>query len=248
MPPLLLDDDEAVAVVLGLRCAATGAVEGLEETAVRALSKIDQILPPRLRRRATPLHAMIVTAADASSAVNAALLTTIAGACRDQQSLRFRYEDRGGTPSVRMVEPYRLVHTGRRWYLVAWDAGRKDWRTFRVDRMQPRVATGARFVPREPPARDLAEYVTKGMWAAPACRARVKLLVAAEAVAERLRNWGGVIEPIDGTSCWLEVGESSFEQVALYLACTGVDFEVSGPPELIAEVQRLSDRYRRAVK
>jgi predicted DNA-binding transcriptional regulator YafY len=246
MPPLLLDDEEAIAVVLGLRCAAGGAVGGLEETAVRALSKIEQILPPRLRRRAAALHGMIVTTPGVSPAVNAMLLSTIAGACRDLQTLRFRYEDREGKPSARLVEPYRLVHTGKRWYLVAWDTDRTDWRTFRVDRMQPRVAAGARFVPRDPPARDLAAYVTQGMWASPPCRARVKLFTSAESVADRVRYWGGALEPVDASTCWYELGEASWESIAMHLAFVGYDFEISGPPELAAAVEKMAERYRRA--
>src|SRR5580658_5271912 len=135
MPPLLLDDEEAVAVALGLRCAATGAIEGVEEASVRALSKIEQIMPSRLGRRLAALQSVIVMPASAGSPVSARALSVIAGACRDSEGLRFRYRDHSGTASTRAVEPYRLVNTGRRWYLVAWDSDRKDWRTFRVDRI-----------------------------------------------------------------------------------------------------------------
>src|SRR5580765_3874057 len=180
MPPLLLDDEEAVAVALGLQCAATGAIEAVEEASVHALAKIEQILPPRLGRRVAALKAMIVTMPGTQSAVSARALSTIAAACRDQETLRFRYRDYAGAASSRSVEPHRLVNTGRRWYLVAWDADRKDWRTFRVDRIQPRVINGLPFTPREPPARDLAAYVARGVWRAPPCRARIKLYATAE--------------------------------------------------------------------
>jgi predicted DNA-binding transcriptional regulator YafY len=167
MPPLLLDDDEAVAVALGLRCAAAGGIEGIEESSVRALSKIEQILPPRLGRRVAALQAMIVTPdGTGCTSVDARVLSVIAGACRDQEILRFRYSDHAGAASARSVEPHRLVNTGRRWYLVAWDSDREAWRTFRVDRIQPRIATGPRCAPRDPPARDLAAYVLRGLWEA----------------------------------------------------------------------------------
>ena len=133
-----------------------------KEASVRALSKIEQILPPRLGRRVAALQAVIVMPARAEATVPAGTLSTIAAACRDCEALKFRYRDhRAGTASARFVEPHRLVSTGRRWYLVAWDSDRKAWRTFRVDRMQPRLTTGPRFAPREPPARDLAAYVAR---------------------------------------------------------------------------------------
>lgn len=247
MPPLLLDDEEAVAVALGLRSAATGSIEVVEEASLRALLKIEQILPPRLGRRVAALQAVVVTTGAAGPVVDARTLTTIAGACRDHEMLRFRYRDRAGTTSARTVEPHRLVHTGRRWYLVAWDSGRKDWRTFRVDRMERRlIGVGVRFVPREPPARDLAAYVSQGGWSAARCRARVKLFVAAEVVAERLPACVGLLEPIDQHTCFFDTGASTFESLAIHLALLGVDFEVTGPAELVEGVSRLAERYRRA--
>src|ERR1700688_2490239 len=133
LPPLLLDDDEAVAVAVGLRTAASGTVSGIEEASVRALSKLEQVLPSRLSRRVSALHAFIVPLANPGPTVDAATLTAIAAACRDHEELRFGYHSRDGSPSVRAVEPHRLVHTGRRWYLAAWDTDRNYWRTFRVD-------------------------------------------------------------------------------------------------------------------
>src|SRR5579872_453156 len=246
MPPLLLDDEEAVAVALGLRSAATGAVEGIEEASVRALSKIEQILPQRLARRVAAMQSAIVTARSHSS-VDARTLSVIAGACRDNESLRFRYLDHAGNVSARTVEPHRVVHTGHRWYLVAWDTMRKDWRTFRVDRVQPRVTTGLRFVPREPPSRDLAAYIAKGIWKAPQCRARIKLLASAEVIAQRWSpTAAALIEPIDEHSCSFEMGASSYENLAAYLALFGVDFEVHEPPELVTELRRLGKRLERA--
>jgi len=246
MPPLLLDDEEAVAVALGLRCAATGTIEGVEEASMRALSKIEQIMPSRLGRRLAALQSVIVIPAGAGSSVSARTLSVIAGACRDSEGLRFRYRDHAGTASTRFVEPHRLVNTGRRWYLVAWDSDRKDWRTFRVDRIQPRLKTGPRVAPRLPPAQDLAAYVSRGAWYAPPCRARIKLLAAAEVVAGRLPPGIGLIEAIDEHSCLLNTGASTFESLAMHLILLGVDFEVTEPAELADEIRRLADRYHRA--
>jgi predicted DNA-binding transcriptional regulator YafY len=246
MPPLLLDDEEVVAVALGLRGAATGSIEGIEEASLRALSKIEQMLPPRLGRRVAALQTMIVTPAGAPSPVDGRTLSTIAGACRDTETLRFPYRDHAGRASQRSVEPHRLVHTGRRWYLVAWDSDRKDWRTFRVDRIERRLTVGPRFTPRDPPARDLAAYVSRGVWYAPPCRARIKLFAPAEVIAERVPSGIAMIEPIDSASCYFEIGTSTFESLAMHLAFLGVDFEVTGPGELVEQVRRLGDRYRRA--
>jgi len=246
MPPLLLDDQEAVAVALGLRFAATGSIEGVEEASVRALLKIEQILPPRLGRRVAALQAIVVTPAGASPAVDARTLSTIAGACREHEVLRFRYRDHAGTPSARSVEPHRLVNTWRRWYLVAWDTTRKDWRTFRVDRMERCAAgAGSRFVPKEPPARDLAAYVTRSGTSA-RCRARLKLFAPAAVIAERLPPCIGLIEPIDERSCFFETGASTYENLAMHLSLIGADFEIIEPVELVEEVRRLAERYRRA--
>ena len=248
MPPLLLDDEEAVAVALGLRLAATGNVEGVEEASVRALAKIEQILPSRLARRLAALQSVIVTPGRSESSVSAKVLSVIAGACRDLESLRFRYRDNAGTVSTRSVDPHRLVSTGRRWYLVAWDTLRVDWRSFRVDHIQEKVTPGARFTPRELPASDLAAYVARGKWqTAPGCRARVKLLVAAETVAPRLYPGIGTLEPIDGKSCYFDIGASTFEHLAMQLMFLGVDFEVREPAELVEQVRRFADRYRDAV-
>ena len=160
--------------------------------------------------------------------------------------LRFRYRDSAGKASARSVEPHRLVNTGRRWYLVAWDTDRRDWRTFRVDRMQSRMATGARFGPREPPAQDLAAYVSRGAAYDPPCRARVKVFAPATTLAERLPPCIGTVEPIDEQSCFFEIGASTYENLATHLVFLGVDFEVREPVELAAEVRRLAERFHRA--
>jgi len=242
LPPLLLDDDEAVAVAVGLRTAA-GGVTGIEEASVRALLKLEQVLPSRLRRRVTALHSFIVPLAKTGPTVDVRTLSTIAGACRDHEVLRSRSE----VPSVRSVEPHRLVHTGYRWYLVAWDLSRKDWRTFRVDRMEPKLSTGLRFTPRQPPDGDFAAYVSKSVSYAPyAYRARVTLHAPVEMVADRVPPTAGVLEAIDQRTCTLHTGANSLDTLSVFVALIGVDFEVREPPELVDQIRRLATRFSRA--
>src|ERR687887_2848173 len=152
LPPLLLDDDEAVAVAIGLRTAAGGSVAGIEETSVRALAKLEQVLPAHLRRRVNALQAFTVPAPGTGPTVDAGVLATIASACRDHEGLRFAYQSHDGSSTRRRVEPHRLVHLGWRWYLLAFDLDRDEWRTFRVDRIGRPLSAGARFTPRKLPA------------------------------------------------------------------------------------------------
>jgi predicted DNA-binding transcriptional regulator YafY len=249
LPPLLLDDEEAVAVAVGLRTAASGGVvAGIEETSVRALVKLEQVLPSRLRHRLDALRVYTVTVpvVDPGPTVDVEVLTVIAGACRDHQQLRFDYRDRAGSGSFRTVEPHRLVCWGRRWYLLAWDIDRTGWRTFRVDRVQPRTPTGPRFVPRELPDADVAAYVMRGSWSATwRHHARVRLHAPAEAVAARVPPGVGLLEAVDQETCLLRTGAETLETLAVHLGMLGVDFEVSEPPELVDHIRTLADRYRR---
>src|SRR5437764_124409 len=167
MPPLLLDDDEAIAIAVGLRTAARASVAGIEETAVRALVKLEQVLPAQLRRRVAALGSATLTLPMPGPTVDPQHLTTIAGACRDFECLRFGYRARDGAETRREVEPNSLVNLGRRWYLVAWDRERGDWRTFRVDRLTKPVSTGVRFAPRKLPTKDAAAYVERSITSAP---------------------------------------------------------------------------------
>lgn len=159
MPPLLLDDEEAVAIAVGLRTAAGSAVSGIEEASVRALAKLAQVLPARLRHRVSTLGAATVPLPGAGQGVDPELLAVLAGAVAGPERLRFAYRAADGAESRRLVEPHRLVATGRRWYLVAYDNDREDWRIFRVDRMEAPLPTGVRVPPRELPAPDAAAYV-----------------------------------------------------------------------------------------
>ena len=163
LPPLLLDADETVAIAVGLSLAASGAVDGVEEASMRALAKLEQTIPAHLRGRIDALRSTIEYSPDDAPAVNAATLTAVAAAAHNHELLRFDYVGRARETSVRRVEPHTLVHSGHRWYLLAWDLDRDDWRTFRIDRIEPRLATHKRFAPRDAPAGGAAEYVTRNV-------------------------------------------------------------------------------------
>jgi len=251
MPPLLLDDDEAVAIAVGMRTAARSPVTGIEETSVRALAKLEHVLPARLRRRVSALADYTVPIPPDSPApqIDPAVLTTLASACRDHERLRFDYQSHDGTSSVRSAEPHRLVNWGRKWYLVAWDVERGDWRTFRVDRIAPRTPTGPRFTPRELPAGgDVAAYVARGVSSAGyRFQARVTVRAPAAELAARINPAVGIVEAIDDNSCVLATGADSVDTVAVYLGLLDLDFEVTEPPELVARLRILADRYSRAL-
>ncbi|WP_434596354.1 helix-turn-helix transcriptional regulator [Streptomyces sp. A5-4] len=176
------------------------------------------------------------------------LLRALTAACRDHERLRFDYLDHAGTASRRVAEPHRVVNWGRRWYLVAWDVDREDWRTYRVDRVEPRLPTGPRFVPRELPGDgDVAAYVSRRVSAAAwRFRARVTVHAPAEAVAERVNPTVGVVEAVDATTCVLDTGAGSVESICVHLGLLGYDFEVTGPPEPLAHLRELAGRYARS--
>ncbi|EID53758.1 helix-turn-helix transcriptional regulator [Saccharomonospora xinjiangensis] len=249
VPPLLLDDDEAVAVAVGLRTAAGGSITGIEETSLRALAKLERVLPSRLRHRLNALttYTTAVPRDDRGPTVNADVLTTLVTAARDHEILRFDYRAHDGEQSRRITEPHRVVTWGRRWYLLAWDVEREDWRTYRVDRMTPKIPTGPRFTPREIPGGDAAAHVSRGVSSA-AWRHRASVVVHAPAakVTERLSPAVGVVEAIDEHTCVLHTGADTVEVLAVYLGLLGAPFEVTDPPELVAHVRELASRYAAA--
>ena len=252
MPPLLLDDDEAVAVAVGLRTAASGPVAGIEEASVRALAKLQQLLPAPLRRRVGALEAFAVPVPTSGPTVDAATLTALAAACRDERRVRFDYRRHDGAQDRRDVEPYRLVSAGRRWYLVGWDAGRQGWRTFRADRVSlRRHHEGPRFTPRPLPDGDAALHVLKGTGAA---MWNYRASVIAHAPADQLvpRLPAAIeVEPIDEGTCRVRVGSDTPQLLAAYLGMLDVDFEIENPDahqELIAHLERLAGRYQRAAE
>ncbi|MGQ4517298.1 WYL domain-containing protein [Streptomyces sp. DW26H14] len=242
LPPLLLDDDEATAVAIGLNSATAGAVAGIEEAATRALAKLEQVLPSPLRRRINLLRTSTVFPKDGGPVVAPEVLTAIAAACRDQHRLRFDYRSHDGTDQRREVDPHRLVHLGRKWYLIGWDLQRADWRTFRADRMRPRTPTGPRFTPREPPERDLTAYVTKGVDAAlTRYRARVRVHKSATELVQWLTP-ATVVEAVDDQTCLVHVGAENPHMLAAHILVIDADFEVDGPPELLDALRTIGDR------
>ncbi|MCX5014748.1 YafY family transcriptional regulator [Streptomyces sp. NBC_00555] len=251
LPPLLLDDDEAVAVAVGLRTAAGNGVEGIGEASVRALAKLEQVLPSRLRRRVSALNEFTVPMLRGAerSTVDPSVLTELAAVCRDTERLRFGYRDHEGNVTRRTVEPHRLVCTERRWYLVAWDLDREDWRTFRADRIEPALPHGPRFTPRKPPAEDLAAYVSQGVaQRAYAARAVVRLKASAQEAARIIGPSYGALEPVDGQSCLLRTGAVSLDVLVIHIMLLGCEFEVVEPPELTDRIRAARDLLGRAVE
>jgi predicted DNA-binding transcriptional regulator YafY len=249
LPPLLLDDEEAVAVAVGLRTAANGSVAGIEEASVRALAKLQQVLPSRLWHRISAFQTTTLQLPAQQPQVDPDVLTAIARACRDHERLRFDYRPHSGPAGRRSVEPYRLVHDRQRWYLVAWDLDRDDWRTFRVDRLEPRTPTGPRFPPRPlPPDADLTARVARGVREA-TWRYRARVVVAAPADHVRSRLPVPVdVQPLGEDRCTFEPGSDHPEMLALYLGLLDADFTVVDSPELVTALRTLIGRFQRAVE
>jgi len=242
LPPLLLDDEEAVAVVVGLRTGAAGGVAGIDEACLRALGKVEQVLPSRLRRRVNTLEsAMIAMPPRARVTVNPTVLTAISDAIGASEALRFDYVSHHDTASYRTVQPHRLVAWGHKWYLVGWDVHRGDWRTFRVDRISLRTPNGPCFTPRDPPDGDVAAYLRRtmgfDMWP---YRCRVRLQTPATQITGLV---DGIVTPIDAHTCRLELASDSFALVALVLGMLDVDFKVESPPERTTHLRKLSHRF-----
>ena len=244
LPPLLLDDEEAVAIAIGLRSAgASGGVSGIGDASMRALAKLDQVLPTHLHRRVTALHASTVTIAPPAPAVEATVLTALAAAVRDRQRLRFAYRRHDGDSRPRVADPHRLVHTRGRWYLVGWDLARDAWRIYRVDRMELSSHTGPRFSPRPEPENDIVAYVERrlgqAMWRH---RARVKVHAPADQVIARVPP-AVIVEAVDERTCFANVGSDSAHELALWLGLIDADFEAGDDRELAAQLRQIGERY-----
>jgi predicted DNA-binding transcriptional regulator YafY len=247
MPPLLLDDDEAIAIAVGLGTAARASVSGIEESAVRALVKLEQILPAHLRRRVHALGMATVAPTVDGPMVDPQHLTVIASACRDSECLRFAYRSRDGDETRREVEPHSVVNLGRRWYLVAWDRRRADWRSFRIDRMERPTSTGVRFSPRALPAPDAAQYVQRGITGSPnRYEARITVHASAADIRGRFPAYGGTVTPIDDRSCELRTADEDLGWLGMRVVMLGADFEVHEPPELAEHLRALAGRLMRA--
>lgn len=251
-PPLLLDDEEALAVAVALGAAA-GSVANLQEIAVRVLVKLDALLPARLRRRLSALQAVTLTLGAGPAAVEPRILTAVAAACRDEERLRFRYRDQRDATTAREVEPMRLVSTGRVWYLVAWDLDRADWRTFRLDRIDARagLARGDRFAPREPPG-GFAAYVARAVGGGgrerTRQRARLVLPVPLAEARARIPGWVGALEADGEGATLLTVSADTGDGVAALALLAGMDFTVREPGEAAAPLREAARRLLRATR
>lgn len=242
LPPVLLDDEEAVALTVALRSAAD-AFATLGDTSLRLLAKLDQMLPARLRARVGALQAMTVSVSGRRPSLDPQLLTTLAVACRERMLLRMEYRDRSSRASVRVVEPVRLAHTeARRWYLLAWDRDRDAWRTFRVDRVGSATPTTEHFPLREPPE-DVENYVSEAISHAPyQYRATALLAGSIEMLGPQVPPWCGVLEGVDDYSCRLETGADSIEGLTCQLVLCGAKILRVDPPEIHGRIRGVLDR------
>ena len=246
LPPLLLEDSEAVAIAVGLLVATTTTVTGVEEAAISALAKLDQVLPVRLREQVAAIGAHTTQLPQGElPPVDGDVLVTLAAGCRHIEGIRFRYRTHDGSEFERSVEPLQIVHTGRRWYLVAWDLDRTDWRTFRLDRLEPRIPTGPRFTPRDVP--DLATTARGVASGGYRYQARILVHAPAEQVADRYGPNVATVTPVDDSTTLVETGANSLDQLALHFGLLGLPFEIQSPPELVETVRELTTRLTAAI-
>jgi predicted DNA-binding transcriptional regulator YafY len=249
LPPLVLDDEEAVALAVGLQAAAQSAVEGIAESSLRALAKVARVMPPKLRRQVEAVQSMTETPGwgQDGAGVDPAALVGLAQACRDSERLRFGYTAASGEGTERHVEPLRLVRLGRRWYLVAYDLDRHDWRSFRLDRLDRPATTGVRFRPRELPAEDAAAFVRAGIGGLPAPY-EVEALVRApaEQVRAAIGRWAQVSDTA-GDGALVRMRADSLDWPAMALGSVGVEFTVLGPPAMREHLRDWGARFTRAV-
>ncbi len=253
MPPLVLDDDEAVAIAVGLRAAAGASIDGIEDTSVRALAKLEQVLPDRLRRRVNAVHSNVVALRWAANGptVDSEALAVLAQACRDREEVRFDYQRRDGDETRRLVQPHQLVSAGRRWYLVAWDVRRDDWRTFRVDRLRVPQLAGARFATRELPASDAATFVAQSLRSMPVAHEAMISVRGPHDEVRRLVHWSDAhVEAAGEHSCRVRLRGESIEWLVTVVAMVAVrfDVEVQAPAELADRVSELSARLAGATR
>jgi len=250
LPPLVLDDDEAVAVAVGLRAAAGAAISGIEDTSVQALVKIEQLLPNHLRRRVSALNANAVSlrrAHHAQEVVDPDALSVLASGCRDHEQVSFKYRSRDGEDSRRLVEPHQLVAADHLWYLVAWDVRRTDWRTFRVDRLNGAQPAGVRFKPRDIPGGNGAAYLAASVAAIPH---EFETLVAVSAPYAQVAGALSWVEhtPVDTEpeSCTIRLRAGKVDQLVMAVARLALSATVRVEPGTVAgEVDALIARISR---
>jgi len=250
LPPLLLDDDEAVAIAVGLRAAAGASIEGMEDASVRALAKLEQVLPDHLRRRVHAVHAHVASLGNVGGpTVDPDALAVLALACRDHEQVRFDYRRRDGDEASRLVEPHQLVSTGRRWYLVAWDVRRNDWRTFRLDRLERARLAGLRCAPRALPGGDAAAFVAESIRTMPLPHSA---LLDVDAPADDVRNalrWSDAdVEAIEPGRSRVRIGSGSHDALLRVVTMLAGSFAVAvrEPAELADRVEQVVARLQRA--
>lgn len=249
LPPLLLDDDEAVAIAVGLRTAAVQGVGDGEQTSLSALAKLEQVLPRNLRRRVSALQEFTIPAVRSGARVQADVLAQLALGCRDHERLRFDYTARSGARTRRLVEPHSLVPRERHWYLIAWDVDRDDWRTFRIDRLRSVTPTGVRVPPRELSAEDAAEFVLASSVDTPRYLAIVRLGADLDTVKNRFGVWASeATQNADGTVDW-PIGANSVNELLMVLLYIPLDLEwtVQAPDEVFEHARSFHDRLGRAL-
>lgn len=248
LPPLLLDDEEALAVAVGLRTTTGGTVAGFEDSALRALTKLEQVMPSRLRHRLQALQGSLIRVEATAPRVEPDTLIAISDACHRHERLRFEYTNFQGRQSIKDVEPHSVVNFNRRWYLVAWDTATADWRSYRVDRLHPRRPTGPRFPPREAPEGDVVTYLSHQLSArAWPHRATVTLHRSAAELADRIWPGMGVLEAIDDASCLLHIGADSPWALSWMITSIDTDFTITDPPELVEQIEILAHRCAAAI-
>lgn len=248
LPPLLLDDAEAVAVAVGLRIAAAASITGIEETSVRALAKLEQVLPHRLRRRVGALAGATSAFTVDGPQVDPDVLAAIAGACRDGVRLRFAYTAKDDRATDRHTEPCAVVHSGWRWYLVAFDLDRDDWRTFRIDRIRGRVQPGERGRPRTVPGGDPAAYVQSALRGreSEAEPGRIRVAVPAAQLRHRIPRRYATVEPDGEAACLVTTQGPWSHSFLVRMALLDEPMHVLGPPELANAAQGLVSRLTAA--
>ncbi|MFJ9619772.1 helix-turn-helix transcriptional regulator [Streptomyces noursei] len=248
LPPLLLDDDEAVAIAVALRTAA-GGLTGIEETALRALAKLEQVLPRRLRGQVTALQTALsgITWETRGPRADPALLATLAVACRDHEILTLDYTTRVGTTTRRRVEPHHLVASGDLWYLLAHDTDKDDWRIFRLDRISHPTPTGRRVPPRELPGTDPAAFVANRLSAAPTrYRAIATVQAPADHVRARTRGLATRIQPLDETTCRVDASADHLPHIAQILIGLEADYALDADPDVLNHLRNTAHRTLRA--
>ena len=248
LPPLVLDDEEAVALAVGLLAGSQASVAGIAETSVRALAKVTQVMPPRLRRRVEALSAATVSSSGRwdSPVTDPEQLLTVAQACRGDERITFDYTAADGAATRRRVEPGRLVSLGRRWYLVGYDLDRSDWRSFRLDRMANAVDTGIRYRPRDVPGGDAAAFVEAGIRRHHGVKVTAELAAPADAVRQVIGTWSDVV-PLGDDRCRVEIDADSMEWAVIAVGTTGAQVLVASPPEFADQLRDWSHRLASVV-